>query len=58
MDNIDFWQNASSLRKSDSDNKVLEHWENVVTQLLETIDFNSAEELLKSIENEHNAPIL
>lgn len=46
------------LKHSDSDNKVLEHWENVVTQLLETIDFNSAEELLQSIESEHSAPIM
>lgn len=46
------------LKNAETDNKVLEHWENTINTLLETIDFNSAEELLQQIEREHNTPIV
>ena len=46
------------LKNAETDNKVIEHWENTINVLLETIDFNSAKELLQQIERENNTPIV
>lgn len=46
------------LKNAEIDNKLLEHWESTINELIEQVEFNSAEELLQQIEREHHTSMV